>query len=1049
MPQDPIYRLSTFKVVRWPHVVALAFCIFCVFGSVWTFVAKGQRNSIFPSETDRYDIKELAVAPLRQVCPEAFLRPSDDALARCSQSLDQKDSLSALKPLKIQSLSEQAINFHPRFQDILDEQGLTEARQALLQGEPIVLRAEIPRKLFKENVMGSKPNAIVFASAGDSRICYLGACPVATLPSAIPAFKAVLFAPASVVAPQIPIWMFLRTEASPFGLNLQHGLFVTDPAKIYAVERIHIPLINSSELLASVLLLGIAIMALLYAILWVDYVDFVAFAALATFQFLAAVAPVLFMLEKSWGQHPFLKSAVLIGTEINVAVGATFFAMATLRPQKSRFWLLWLACFLTIIGISLCIGSFGISNVMRRWVFFGTAIYSLAVPPLIAFGGGFWMSKVMLQAWFGPGIKPGADARRRLHEQILLGLGLFIAALPVFIRRGINMYGYWTYDISALRSVAMFPLFAILLYAANSKFRTRAESYRKDLVQMARQAATFEMVQMLAHDVRKPFSLLKIGLDLLSKAQTVADTKDIVARLSPQVAKALKGVTGMLSDIMMVSSTPSLRKSLCQVPELIGQCLDELMTANGPMDIDLQYDFQHTHDLDVDQDKIQRVVANLLENAVQAMGGKGRLWFYARDLITGDGLDGESFVKVTVGNSGSFILPQDRERIFDPFFTQGKKGGTGLGLAVAHKFCTLHGGSIQCFSDEARGTEFVMHLPAGAVASKISSRKLPVSCRNDVFLETPLGGTHERSQPESQVIEQLPLDVAATMRQSVSYLKRPLKILIVEDEMLYTAAIQSLSEDVRDVVDCQIRVDSNEALAHALTDPPDLIICDIDLGDPACDGFELCNRLRAAGIQARICVHSNRSLPGDVQKALAVGANVVLPKPMSRHDFILLLADTAKFASASAEKNREKQILSDTSMSRSIVVVIDDDVFIREAWATTLAPAEVKGFASGADFWHWAGENSERLSTQNLLAIIVDWYLQDGEDGLVIAERMKRVFDGESDFTLPRVPIILCTDSYDMVPENGSIDDVIPKQPLSIEQLIAKIREIKSVTQIA
>lgn len=1044
MSFDPATRLTEPKDVAWPQLVALAVCFLGVLACVWTFVVKGQKNTIFPREEERFDVTTLKVAPLASVCPEAAQMGSESLLASCAQKLDQASSDFRLKPLKIQSLSEQAINFHPRFQDLLEEQGLSEARDALLKGETLVLGATLPRHLFKSNAIGTRPNTIVFASAGDARLCYLGACPHATLPGEIPALKFPLFAPDTVKGSQVALWIFAKTKDSPLGLNLQHGLFVADPAAMRPVERIHIPLINSSDLLASVLLLGIVIMALLYATLWFDYIDFVAFAALATAQFVAAVTPVLFMLETSWSQHQSLRIGLSIGSELNVAIAALFFAIATLRPSSRRFWSAWGVAVTLVIAIALVLGQIDLTSLTRRWIYFSTATFGCIVPGLFAFGGGIWMSKFMRQEWFGPGLKPGADAKRRFQEQSLLALGLVIAGLPVFIRRTINMYGYWTYDISALRSVGMFPLFAILLYAANSKFRTRAESYRKDLIQMARQAATFEMVQMLAHDVRKPFSLLKMGLDLLARAQSYSETRDVLARLSPQVTKALKGVTGMLGDIMTVSSTPTLRPSKCRVRDLIGGCFDELVLARGPLEVNLRYDFKHTVVLDVDLDKIQRVLINILDNAVQAMSGRGNLWIYTRDTLGNENQATRNFVQITIGNSGSYIPVFDRERIFEAFFTKGKKGGTGLGLAVAQKFCTLHGGWVRCFSDPEQGTEFVMQLPSGTESDRELHPELPSSLRG-----VGVGGADvEATRVESLVEEQAATDLFESVRQAVSLQKKPLRVLIVDDEPLYAAAIQSLVGDAQDVVTFHVHSEPQEALAFALTEVPDLIICDIDLGDPRGDGFELCERLRVAGVRSMICVHSNRSLPEDSAQAISVGANSFLPKPMAREDFALLLTEAAQGALSAwngrpfhgpSEKRDEK---------RPLVVVIDDDVFVREAWAEMLQPARVETFARGADFWLWVQESLQDHDKDALLAIVVDWYLLHDEDGITLAQDIRKAFLGERLPSLPRVPVLLCTDSYDMVPQDPAIDHVIPKEPLNLQQLLTKITALQS-TQTA
>ncbi|MHA0111243.1 sensor histidine kinase, partial [Klebsiella pneumoniae] len=75
--------------------------------------------------------------------------------------------------------------------------------------------------------------------------------------------------------------------------------------------------------------------------------------------------------------------------------------------------------------------------------------------------------------------------------------------------------------------------------------------------------------------------------------------------------------------------------------------------------------------------KVGRVFSNIVGNAVQAMRQKGRIWFRTRER---DGL-----IEFCVGNAGSVIPAESLSKLFEAFFTSGKKGGTGLGLAIAQK----------------------------------------------------------------------------------------------------------------------------------------------------------------------------------------------------------------------------------------------------------------------------------------------------------------------------------------------------------------------------
>jgi signal transduction histidine kinase len=105
----------------------------------------------------------------------------------------------------------------------------------------------------------------------------------------------------------------------------------------------------------------------------------------------------------------------------------------------------------------------------------------------------------------------------------------------------------------------------------------------------------------------------------------------------------------------------------------------------------------------LDVDKLRRALANIAANARDAMGGQGRLHF-AASLREGPSL------RLELADEGPGVPEDLRESLFDPFVTRGKKGGTGLGLAVSRRFVEDHGGTLE-LSAEGPGARFAIVLP--------------------------------------------------------------------------------------------------------------------------------------------------------------------------------------------------------------------------------------------------------------------------------------------------------------------------------------------------
>ena len=101
-----------------------------------------------------------------------------------------------------------------------------------------------------------------------------------------------------------------------------------------------------------------------------------------------------------------------------------------------------------------------------------------------------------------------------------------------------------------------------------------------------------------------------------------------------------------------------------------------------------------------------RVLGNLVKNAREAMPTGGSL------AISTDLADG--WLRLRIADTGVGIPPEVLPRLFEPFVTHGKAGGTGLGMAIAKSVVEAHGGMIAVRSEVQCGTTVEIHLPTGS-----------------------------------------------------------------------------------------------------------------------------------------------------------------------------------------------------------------------------------------------------------------------------------------------------------------------------------------------
>jgi signal transduction histidine kinase len=224
-----------------------------------------------------------------------------------------------------------------------------------------------------------------------------------------------------------------------------------------------------------------------------------------------------------------------------------------------------------------------------------------------------------------------------------------------------------------------------------------------------RNAIIAQTTQMLAHDVMKPLSMMQFALSALKRVKGDEEFKIRQAELVPDVESTLIKVRGMLTDIVGLGAEGGAAMEETAIKPLIRETLVSIFRIYRHATVTIRYDLTHTHTVIADAKKILRVMANLTENAVQAMGEAGQLWYRTRET----NVQGQRFVEFAIGNSGSFIPREEVENVFEPFYTT-RKGGTGLGLAIAKKIVNEHGGRIWCSSSKDEGTEFYFTLPMGS-----------------------------------------------------------------------------------------------------------------------------------------------------------------------------------------------------------------------------------------------------------------------------------------------------------------------------------------------
>ena len=231
------------------------------------------------------------------------------------------------------------------------------------------------------------------------------------------------------------------------------------------------------------------------------------------------------------------------------------------------------------------------------------------------------------------------------------------------------------------------------------------------LLQAARLAAVGELAAGVAHEINNPTSVILMRAEQLSALaadQTPGQAADDLAVIRRQVDRISRIVSGLLTFSRRTESGG--RRVALDVNEVVrrtAHLMDGLLHSRQ-VEVALDLDDDVPAAL-ADGPRIEQVLLNLANNAVDAMPDGGRMTF---GTTSGrDRHDGQ--VALYVADTGCGIEAEHLDRVFDPFFTTKEPGqGTGLGLSVSYALIEQHDGAIEASSEPGKGSRFTVYLPA-------------------------------------------------------------------------------------------------------------------------------------------------------------------------------------------------------------------------------------------------------------------------------------------------------------------------------------------------
>lgn len=382
----------------------------------------------------------------------------------------------------------------------------------------------------------------------------------------------------------------------------------------------------------------------------------------------------------------------------------------------------------------------------------------------------------------------------------------------------------------------------------------------------------------ISHELRTPLTLIADPVEMLLEDSGIKGKSRELLKMVQRNALALQQLVSNILDFRKIQNGKmELKLYRFDIVKTLTMWVGDFQLTAERKQIRLHLDvddLKGSHEMIADQEKISRIVFNLLSNALKYTPAGGEIFVSLKD-------EGAN-LRLDVKDTGKGISQDEADKIFERFFqAKGAASGTGIGLALVKSFVELHHGEARVESELGKGSDFIVVIPREQEGdSQVVHNDVDI-VDNSVNASASTG----KNVVDESVLQYI--DDGDRSRGKVQQLvsentNRP-TVLVIDDNTDIRQYERTLLQDEYVVLEA---ADGKEGLAVALKEVPDLVICDVMM--PVMDGLELTEQLKTNTATSHIPVImlTAKNLEEHRAEGYEHGADSYITKPF--HSKVLL-----------------------------------------------------------------------------------------------------------------------------------------------------------------